>query len=1229
MVPDESDPDLPLTRRKEDEFVDLLDFSHLEIDERRTLRNRAVMPGEKGEAEGKEEGESEDDSGSDHVPGTGVGGKGRGKREGRGERESRGGRDTDTSRDYGDPFRVVEREVREFEIRFGSRYLQILGVFVISIAFSILGYYPTDSVPLWGQVAFMFLGAAILVLAGEILIERKEMEFYALGLIFAGIKLTYSSFWSLYYNFELIDETYFTGALVLTLALHYTASLRYRSAVLNASFVFLSWLPLVLLKGIYPHDSIILFLFFMILAVDYFQANQRKEPTALMMVPATAAVYLYLNAVERTVYDFSFDLAPDELVLVPLIIGFIVLSLFFLSRNYQSRTLLSEYLNEYPGTTFAHLTSLFLILVVLVCFPFVSPSVELFLLTLTFSGLILVHLHERGEELVLLIIPIISALLLSLAPLAALQSNQGLLLPTSLCLLVISQLIANRVSEKPPITELHRQIVQGNHIALALIVLVVWIADPEMMEFLPASFLTIGIFTQLMLSYNYIQDEHIVAGELLLLIGAGGYGWASGDNAGYSGMWIVLFLIFSGIVLYRKSGDLAPRLLLILGIDLLITSGLCGEYILLLALMQIGGLFVLSQMYTGKYFLYKLLIPVNDITIGLKKHRILDLFNISLLLALAISVTSITVSGIAWVAFPFTAALYLHGSFVRHRGKLVLPALLLCSGIFLIYLENLLLLVYLTMVPVVFLLITGQSDNRKIDHYLQMILFITVGLSVSVENLEGAWIYHIFEFDRVFRLGLVYLFYLGALASFLLFAKRYSSLLFTGLVAFGELAALLMFTFEYQYSIPLYFGIMFLLMAYLGPVLSRFTPEAHLRTWERDRGLLLGVSALFHFFPIIIFNYRNDLPEFESWIYGIIGLSILLTSDILRNGLYLQRWKGVSDSIFPGITLTELFALLAPVLLCLNYSREYSIWLFLIVFVALIAFLLFRESPSRIQLVSLYGLIFFIPFNFLLFVGRIHDPVFHGISDFVPLGLVLMFLDPYLLKDQITSSDRIGSGGGMESNGGVQKIIPKNPEYTWTFALAILLLGTYGSSHFAMFMIPILMFFFCFGKKDVLVTPAAYVVLMVTFYLYASLVRGDDSLAMNGLLVFSLAPIYIALINEYFYKVRVMTFSFATLSLMLMAGVPWFAAGSGVFQGEVITSVVWTIFGGTAFSFGFYLDRRYLRYFGIALLILSILATAYNTIVLGEEAVAYSLFVLGFIAILASYFYYLRDPKRT
>ncbi|MCK4614620.1 MAG: hypothetical protein KAU14_07445, partial [Thermoplasmata archaeon] len=359
------------------------------------------------------------------------------------------------------PLDRAEKELRRLELEFGSKYLQVIGVLIISVAFSILGYYPTSAMPITGQVLFMFLGAGVLLLAGDILIRGKEMRYYALGLIFAGIKLIYSSFWALFYNFDLIDESLFLAAVILTLGFHYFASVRYRSTVLNASFVPLSFAPLVILRDIYSLDNITIILFLMIIGVNYFQAHLRKEATAIMTVPASAAIYLHLNAGKMSIYDFTFSLDPSEWVLTSFLLVYSTLTLLFLFLHYNDKTLLSDYLHDLPGTTFAHLTTFFLLISILACYPFCSIPVFLFLISLTFSGLIVVHFHVRGEGLFTVSSPLISALTLSLSPFIALNLGEAFLLPTAISILVVVE-SALYFSGKPrTLNRLQRQVIMA------------------------------------------------------------------------------------------------------------------------------------------------------------------------------------------------------------------------------------------------------------------------------------------------------------------------------------------------------------------------------------------------------------------------------------------------------------------------------------------------------------------------------------------------------------------------------------------------------------------------------------------------------------------------------------------------------------------------------------------------------------------------------------------------
>ena len=1199
-------------------------------------------------------------------------------------------------------------------MRFGSRYLQILGVMVISIAFSILGYYPSNIIPIWGQVAFMFLGSAVLLLAGEILMERKEMEFYAMGLIFAGVKLVYSSFWSLYQNFDLIDGSTFTLALILTLGFHYGTSLRYHSAVLNASFVLLSWVPLVLLHDLYGQDDLIIILFLLVLSLDYLQAHTRKEVTAILMVPAAAAIYLYLNAYKRTVYDFSFELTPHQGVLIPVLMLFTVISLHFLSEHYRSRTLLSDFLKERPGTTFSHLMSLFLMVTILVSYPFLAITQFLFLLLFVLSSLIVTHFRRRIEEMVVLTTPLSTALLVSLATLIALHTHESLLLlllsfafilllSFAFILFLPFAFIPLSVSasgfplQESRINLFHRRIIGAFISLLCFSVLFFWLFSPYSLEFLPTVALLLAIGTQLLVSYSVIRDLHIIIGEIALLLGAAAYGWSSGNTDGYTGIWIIIVLMICIISYGRKNGDLLSRMLLILALETLATIALFGTFVIIPAALMILMLFLLSLWYRGPYFLHRIMVPVNEISHILRKHRVLDLYNVALIFSLAISVVSLTLEPEAWVTFPLVSLLFLFSSLRQHRGKMVLPLLVLCAGTLVIYLEGLLLLVYLTMFPLVILLLLLEPMEAKIDHYLLMMLFLTVGLAVGINDLRGPWLWDVLGLDRVLRLSVVYAFYLIALFTFLSLSRRYSSLLFTGIVALGELAALLMFTFEYGYGIQLFFAIDFLLMGYFGLYAVRWSPMTHSRGRERDRNLLMAMSSVLYILPLILFNYRNDLPEPESWAIGMMGLFILLSSDIHRYGLHLRGWKGSSSTLLPGITLVEFFALFLPTLLCMNYSDDGSLWMFLLLFIGVLLFLVFRESRSRVQLLTLYGLMFFLPFNLLLYVGKDPARSLHWVSDLIPVSLVLLYITVHVIptsrnstssfisrstpsssppfapssvfpsssslssssppfapssvpsSSSSISSSPISTNAASISSPMITKstpltttspaskssslprkrhsilhwLFPEEPEYMWITSLAILLLGTLGCSHFGLVIIPLAMFFFCLRMKDVLVTPASYVMFMVIFYLYFGSSRNEIDTAMNGLLILSLLPIFLALFNEFLYRVRALTFSFSTLSLFLMGGVPWFAAHGGTFTGTIITHVIWTIFGGTSLSAGFYLDRKYLRYYGLFFLCWGVVVIVYNTVVLGVELVVGSLLVFGVIAMIASYFYYL------
>ena len=1211
-----SPPDLKSrgTVHKPRKFVDLLDFSHLDDDTERIT--------------------DVDDQKTDTLTDRGRGGeanKGLNKEEVQSKKTMVGKDDEGDVFESDYAFHEIEREVKQFEHKFGSRYLQVIGVLVISVAFSILGYYPTTVIPIWGQVAFMFLGAAILMLAGEILINRKGMELYSLGLIFAGMKLMYSSFWSTYNNFDLIEQWVFLIAIICTLGFHYLSAIRYRSSALHASFVLLSWVPLAIVQEMVSADEVVVVLFLGILISNYYQAHRWNEATSILMVPVSVILYLIFNGYQWTLYGFTFLLDPSSAIVFNSLIIFIFISLLFLHFHYKSTTVLTEYLNDRPGTSFSHLFSILLAGSIIAAESFLPSEQTIFLISLVFSGLVIVHFHARGESLSPLLISLSLGLIFSLAvsittlspsltsasssPSFLTMSSPGdsTLLPAVLLTLVITELALFKYQSGMKFTESVEITVKIIPIVLFAISLAGYFIDNFNMAFLPVSYVLIILGFQLYLSYSYIKNIHIITGEILFLILAGLFGFLTNDGLGYSLVWILITIFFGFIILIRKDGPLASITVILLSCDLLITAHLAQDFILLPAFLNLSIVVLVVRWYTGPYFMHQYFIRISEIGIVMKKHRLLDLYNITMVLSLALAVRSITVFDNAWILYPVTACGFLALGQFQTRGKFLLPTLLMICALFLIFLQSLLLLSYLTIFPVITFLLLFHIRNHTIDHYLQMFLFIAVSFSAIISGLEGAWLYDHFCLSLITRLTIIYSFYIFALLLFLHLSKRYASLLLSGMVALGELAALLVFTFEYQHSIQIYMGILFFIIAYFGLYLVDHAPVEKKRNWERDRSFLLWVCIGLFFFPIIMFNFRDDLLEWESWTIGFIGISILFASDCRKNGFHLQRWTNPSTKFLPTITQYEFLFLIFPTIFCMNYVEEYSLWLFVASFGILWSILVVRKFSNRLQYLIIYGLLMFAPFNILRMVGTNPGQLIGNISDIIPVSLTIIYIF-------------IHAHGDSPIGRFMRRL--ETVEYSWLVSITVLLLGTLGSSSFGMVVVPLFMLFFSYWRKDVIATPAAYIVLMGVFYLYFSIVDVQDQLVHDGLLLFAIAPIFIALINERLNRAKALTFSFSTLSFMLMFAVPWFSAGGGSFQSAVINNVLWSIFGGLAFSSGFYFDRFYLRFYGTFFLILGIIATAWNTVVLGVEAVVGSLLIFGFMVLMAVYFYNLDSAKR-
>jgi len=1061
----------------------------------------------------------------------------------------------------------------------------------------------------------MFLGAAVLVIAGDLLIERRGTEFYALGLLFAGIKLIYSSFWSLYTNFDLIDGTTFTYALIGTLAFHYGLSLRYHSEILNVSFILLSWTPLVLAHDIHGQDNLIIFIFLGIIVFNYLQAHQRCESTSIMVTPAAVAFYIYLNASGMTILDFTFALEPADTFLAAVLVVIVGLGVLLLHVHYRSATLLTPYFHDRPGTTFSQLISLLLILAALASTQMLPPFITLFILSLTFSMLIIVHFHMRGEMLHLLISSPMTGLFIGCGVLGAILVDEGFVIPFVLLATVISIIYSTSIHKLPESMVLQRRIILAFPLVLLLISVLISVNYPEILEYLPALFLLLAIGFQLFLSYSYIRNIHIITGELIFLIIAASYAIVTDDPLGYVVIWCFLLVFFSVLAYSKRDGDLAAQLLFIMSLDLLITADLCGEFISIPSVLIVISLFILVRWYTGRYFLHELLTRVNDITIILKKYRLLDLYNLALLLSLMMAVRAVLLIGTSWPVYPLAALLFYGQAHVQKRGKILLPILLFIAGMFLVYFTSLLLLSLITIFSIITLLQIYQQRNIRVDHYLQIVLFASLGLAAAVQGLEGAWLSDILGLSQFARISVIYGCYLYALIFFLHQSRHYVSIIISGMVALGELAALMVLTFEYEGSIGLYFTILFLIMSYFGIYLVDHTPQIRERSWRRDRRIILATSIILFITPLVVFNFRNDITEVHSWVLGAIGVIIILMNDILRYGLNLQRWEPGSARFLPNITTGELVAILSPTILCLNFSHNYSLWVFLIVFSSIFTLLVMRNPRSRLHLLILYGLMSFLPFNILLLVGDVNDMWIHRVSDLIPITLVILYMISYLPSEFL---QRFRTSRRMFS---------VSPEYSWLMSTAVMLIATFSSSNYAFFFIPVIFFPFAFWKQDVMTTPSSYVAIMAVYFIYLSVLRGQDDAASNGLILFSILPLFLALLTDVLLGWRSLTFSLSTLSFMLMFGVPWFAAATGTFVSTVITNIIWSVFGGTAFSAGFYLDRRYLRYYGTFFLLGGIIITVYSTYILGMEAVVGSLIVFSFMALLASYFYILAGER--
>jgi len=242
------------------------------------------------------------------------------------------------------PEPVAPRKKR-LELEIGSRYLQTFSVILVSTAFVILGYYPSSYLPLGFQVLLMFSGGAILLLFGDHLYAYdKNFQLYAKSLIFGGVKIEYTALWSLHFHYELVGLEFFSGLVLIMLAVHYLFSFRYHSELLQLSAILVVFIFTTILHatGIIG-DTAYLALLLLILLGNITMGLVRKSPTVTFSSFAFLYVWLVLHHTlsGTVVFNLDFTVIESRSLLVAVYSIMLVLCLLLFACHYHENSMLS------------------------------------------------------------------------------------------------------------------------------------------------------------------------------------------------------------------------------------------------------------------------------------------------------------------------------------------------------------------------------------------------------------------------------------------------------------------------------------------------------------------------------------------------------------------------------------------------------------------------------------------------------------------------------------------------------------------------------------------------------------------------------------------------------------------------------------------------------------------------------------------------------------------------
>jgi len=1086
------------------------------------------------------------------------------------------------------------RSTASLEIRYGSTYLQSIGVLLLSVTFIVLGLSPSSLLPEWAQVLLIFVASGIMLAFGEHLFRKPGTALFGKGLVFGGIKIVYSGIWSLFFHFELIGLTEFSLVLVLMLISHFALSFRYASELMHSSATLMSmaFLSILFDADIFGQRQFMVLLMAASTGSLIF-AFYRDSPTVMLASGVFTASWLVFHAAGNGMEMFQVAFRPvTREVALDAAATFYVILYTVSTYIYRKRGwLIGMFLEERWPLRFRDLS---------------------LLATLLSSALIFVVTFSAGAPAVLM---------MSVAIFMVMNfyfMDRGIIGP---------EFFSRPYAAGVFCTVIVFGIVMGFPI-LALAVSLWAVLAVE----------TVHGYRQLedLLVYLALMSTAVVLTAAML------YGFL--DTVAFSVAATVLVLFIAFVAWKRESVDFST------GMNLSVLVWLAAVFALGSSMERIGSsgtsdalvgpflaalafdILVVWRYSLSGYFLNRYMKRVgHEFTDTVLRWKVLSPFNLGL--ACAGVALVFLVRGLGdWggvILFPVYALSFAGVYFALNErtGRLAMP-LLLHLFCFLTAISSPSSLVLLA---TLFSITAAQLafSSHRFDTHLVIAILIAAAYLPFFSPAPGL--------SRSAAVPVSWIFFGASAGLYFVFLPRFRYHLVMVVIIIVELFGLYASLQDERYAEEgLFVGLASIYMVYsLSPWrIDRISDSVHF-PFIRASVLILFYSS------VPLFYFTGAIDDYTGWYFHMVFSGVSGLHTFIRRRGRLARWSGSTFSPRgSGLhTAMDYSILLSPFpIAMMTISMAMVPYLMIVnVFMAM-AFLLYVVAGGQIapgsramhtrttvdadafQVILVLASLMMCAQHFLHVVGDVTSEFLSRKPEALALDSAATVLALYYVFAHyipLPPMNPMGPGDPRSRDGVVDH--KGQPEaWDWRFAVSVCLLLVVGSAYVSIILIPLIFFPVSYLKKDLFTNLISLMLMVVVLTGMIDLYMSD---LLPALFVFiALAPLFGCLLNESRFLGEPFSYGYATLSTVLMIGTAWLLGDT--FE----TSVIWAVFSGFAVSGGFYFEKRYLRFYGFMMMVLAMIKIGYDWITLSVEERALPMVILAVMMIMSSYFYHLRRP---